>query len=200
MKFRTLTAAAAALALAGTLAVGSPANAAAPTFGQILEAQGDGPDRNWYDYDILAAGVALTGLGATLEAQEQVTVFLPNDRAFQALAADLFGWRLWFAGEAEVLAKIATIPVETLATVIAYHAVPASIDSATALSVPRGTPLPTLEGGEITVYPIKRFGTAVLVDQDRDDVNPFLVRSQLDIEASNGFGHGISFVLRPFDL
>lgn len=205
MKFRKLTAAAASLALAGTLAVGSTANAqepaSLPSFGDILAAQGGGTDRNWYDYDILAAGVGAAGLGATLDSLEDVTVFLPNDRAFQALAADLFGWRVWFENEAKVLDRIAGLGADTLATVITYHVVTdGAIDAATALSVPRGTALNTAQGGEIKVYPIKRFGTAVLADQDPDDANPFLVRSQLDIRASGGIGHGISFVLRPADL
>ena len=52
--------------------------------------------------------------------------------------------------------------------------------------------------GTIRVTPF--FGTAILSDQDRNDIDPFLVRSKLDIQASNGIAHGISFVLRPADL
>jgi uncharacterized surface protein with fasciclin (FAS1) repeats len=84
--------------------------------------------------------------------------------------------------------------------VILYHAVAGQIPSGVALSVPRGTELTTLQGGTIKVYPFKRLGTAVLVDQDRNDVDPFLIRSKLDIQASNGIAHGISFVLRPVNL
>ncbi len=202
MKFRTFAAAAASLALVGGLAVAGPAEAAEgdPTFTQILAAQGGGTDRNWYDFDILAAGVSAAGLDGALDAQEEVTVFLPNDRAFQALVADLFGWRYWFANEAKILEKVASLGAETLSTVILYHAVPATIDSATALSVPRGTALTTLQGGDIRVFPKARFGTAVLVDNDRNDLDPLLVRSKLDIAAENGFAHGISLVLRPSNL
>ena len=67
-----------------------------------------------------------------------------------------------------------------------------------ALTVPRGTQLTTLQGGNIRVTPF--FGTAILSDQDRNDIDPFLIRSKLDIQASNGIAHGISFVLRPADL
>jgi uncharacterized surface protein with fasciclin (FAS1) repeats len=208
MKIRKLTAAAAALAVAGTLAVGSTASAETSTFADVLAAQGNGTDRNWYDFDILAAGVGVVAesgvapdlIGALSSPDAELTVFIPNDRAFQALAADLFGWRMWFASEAQVLERIAGLGAETLATVIAYHAVPAVIDSATALSVPRGTALPTVQGGEIEVYPVKRLGTAILADNDPDDIDPFLVRSKLDIPASAGFAHGIGFVLRPIDL
>ena len=33
-------------------------------------------------------------------------MFIPNDRAFQALVADLYGWRYWFAKESTILKKI----------------------------------------------------------------------------------------------
>ncbi len=209
MKIRKLATAAVALTLAGSIAIASPAAAAndpGPTLADILEAQGGGTDRNWYDFDILAAGVSVAGLSDALDNPDaNLTVFLPNDRAFQALVADLFGWKYWFAKESTILDKVASLGPETLQTVILYHAVPGQIDSATALSVPRGTKLATaleLDGKQtfIKVYPKARWGTAILADRDRDDINPFLVRSKLDIQASNGIAHGISFVLRPFDL
>ncbi|MGB5757581.1 MAG: fasciclin domain-containing protein [Acidimicrobiales bacterium] len=205
MKFRRLATAAAALTLVGSIAIASPAMADdGPTMTDILESQGDGTDRNWYDFDILAAGVSAAGLSDALDNPDaDLTVFAPNDRAFQALVADLYGWRFWFADEARILDKLVELETSapgTLETVILYHAVPGQIDSATALSVPRGTALTTLQGGDIKVYPYPRFRTAQLVDNDPNDVNPFLVKSKLDIQASNGIIHGISFVLRPVDL
>jgi hypothetical protein len=47
---------------------------------------------------------------------------------------------------------------------------------------------------------VKWLRTAILSDNDPNDVNATLVRSKLDIRASNGIAHGISFVLRPVDL
>ena len=141
--------------------------------------------------------------GALSDPNADLTVFIPNDRAFQALVADLYGWRFWFADEATILGKLVELETAapgTLETVILYHAVSGRIDSATALSVPKGTALTTLQGGEIKVYPIRWLKTAVLADNDPNDVNPTLVRSKLDIQASNGIAHGISFVLRPADL
>jgi uncharacterized surface protein with fasciclin (FAS1) repeats len=207
MRFRKLiaTALATGTALVGGLAAGSSAGAEGNTLADILAAQGGGTDSNWYDFDILAAGVGAAGLtDALADPNLNATVFIPNDRAFQALVADLFGWKFWFANEATILQKVVEIEAGapgTLATVITYHVVPgAQIDSATALSVPRGTELTTLQGGTIKVFPIRWAKTAVLVDQDRNDIDPFLVRSKLDIRASNGIAHGISFVLRPVDL
>jgi uncharacterized surface protein with fasciclin (FAS1) repeats len=209
MKIRKLATVAVALTLAGSIAVASPASAdnELPTLAGILDAQGGGTDRNWYDFDILAAGVNAAGLRETLDTPGlNATVFIPNDRAFQALVADLYGWRYWFAKESTILNKIVELETSapgTLATVITYHVLDLSlgqINSAAALSVPRGTALPTLQGGVITIYPNARFGTALLVDQDPNDINPWLIRSKLDIQASNGIAHGISFVLRPADL
>ena len=96
MKFRSLATAAASLALVGSVAVAAPvaADSSGPTLTDLLEAQGGGTDRNWYDFDILAAGVEAAGLSDALDdPNADLTVFLPNDRAFQALVADLFGWR-----------------------------------------------------------------------------------------------------------
>lgn len=206
MRIRILFAAAVAVvALVVPLAVPAGATGGGqPTLAGLLRAQGGGTDRNWYDFDILAAGVDAAGLsGALDDPKANLTVFLPNDRAFQALVADLFGPRYWFASEKTILQKVVELETSapgTLQTVILYHAVPGQITSATALSVPRGTALTTLQGGTIKVNPIKKLRTAVLVDQDRNDIDPFLIPSKLDIKASNGIAHGIAFVLRPADL
>jgi hypothetical protein len=203
----------AALAMAGSLAFATPAGASsptAPTLKQILDSQGGGFDRNWYDFDIIDAVVdkilaenpsSPLALAADPNSPK-LTVFLPNDRAFQALAADLLGPRYWFANEATVAtALVKALPTSTLETVVKYHVIPgADIDSKTALSVPRGTALTTLQGGQIKVTPIKFFGTAILSDNDPNDVDPFLIPGKLDIQASNGIAHGIAFVLRPADL
>jgi uncharacterized surface protein with fasciclin (FAS1) repeats len=207
MRIRTVLASAVAVAALASTAVVAPAGATtapAPTLAEILEAQGGGTDRNWYDFDILAAGVSAAGLTPALDdPTADLTVFIPNDRAFQALVADLYGWRYWFASEATILNKLVQLETSapgTLQTVILYHAVPGQIPSSAALSVPRGTELTTLQGGKIRVYPFPRLGTAVLGDQDRNDLDPFLVKSKLDIQASNGIAHGISLVLRPANL
>jgi uncharacterized surface protein with fasciclin (FAS1) repeats len=202
----------AALTMASGLALAAPAGAAEPAkptlFGAVAASLNDNggkaTDRNWYDFDILANGVLASGLQGALDAPDaNLTVFIPNDRAFQALVADLYGFKYWFASESAILGKVVDLETAkpgTLATVITYHAVPGQIDSKTALSVPRGTKLTTLQGGQITVTPVRIFGTAILGDLDRNDVDPFLIQSKLDIRASNGIAHGISFVLRPADL
>jgi hypothetical protein len=212
MRVRTLIAGAiAGVVLAGGVATTSSvsAQAAQPTLAQILASQGPIGDRNWYDFDIINGVV-----GEILKANPssplalaadpnspKLTVFLPNDRAFQVLAADLLGWKYLFANEAQVAgALLKAIPIATLETVVRYHVHVGYIDAKTALSVPRGTKVPMLAGGSITVTPLRLLGTAVLGDNDRNDIDPLLVKSRLDIKASNGIAHGISFVLRPIDL
>ena len=217
---KTIAGLTAAAAIAGSLALAAPAqaddNPATTTLFEAVAAslgdnKGEATDRNWYDFDILANGVLAAGLDDELDAAKaNLTVFIPNDRAFQALVADLVGPKYWFANEATILGELVKIEAAnkgTLATVITYHAVngvngapSGPIDAATALSVPKGTKLNTLQGSDITIYPLPRLGTAILADQDPNDANPFLVRSKLDIVASNGIAHGISFVLRPGDL
>lgn len=216
MKLRSAIAAASAAAVLSAAAMATPAAAvegpapasgdarSAPTLAGILDAQGGTTDRNWYDFDILAAGVEAAGLTAALDDPDaNLTVFIPNDRAFQALVADRFGFLYWFADEATVLDKVVELEGSapgTLETVILYHAVDGQIDAGAALSVRSGTELTTLQGGTIKVFPVGWLRTAVLGDQDRNDIDPWLVPSKLDIRASNGIAHGISFVLRPADL
>jgi uncharacterized surface protein with fasciclin (FAS1) repeats len=226
MRMRTLI----ATAVAGvTLAAGvgtsvSAQDAPAPTLADILAAQGGIGDRNWYDFDIVAGVVTaiLTNDAADGDSNgdgdpkdsplwlaadpnsPKLTVFLPNDRAFQALAADVLGWRYWFANEATVAqGLLGAFDLPTLEFVVSYHVYAGELSpiaSSTALSVPKGTPLTMLAGGDIRVTPVKWLGTAILADNDPNDINATLVKSKLDIQASNGVAHGISFVLRPVDL
>lgn len=215
MRFRKLVASAViGAALVGAAATSSTVSATdtpppAPTLFDILQAQGGIGDRDWYDFDIVAgvvnAIVSQPGYsGALLAAADpaaQLTVFLPNDRAFQALAADVLGWKYWFANEATVAnGLLGAFDLATLELVVAYHVTGGVIDSATALSVPRNTPLTMVAGGEVKVQPVRWLGTAILVDNDPNDLNPTLVKSKLDIRASNGIAHGISLVLRPVNL
>lgn len=187
---------------------------AQPTLADILAAQGGIGDRNWYDFDIVAGVVqAILENDAADGSKDsplwlaadpnspKLTVFLPNDRAFQALAADVLGFRYWFADEGKVAqGLLEKYDLATLELVVSYHVHVGFVDSATALSVPKGTALQMVAGGEIKVNPVKWLRTAILSDNDPNDVNATLVRSKLDIQASNGIAHGISFVLRPADL
>ncbi len=112
---KTIAGFVAAAAVAAPLALAAPAQAAdtPPTlFGAVAASlddnNGRATDRNWYDFDILANGVVAAELQGALDAPDaNLTVFIPNDRAFQALVADLFGPKYWFAerGQSSTLAR-----------------------------------------------------------------------------------------------
>ncbi|MBT0993565.1 fasciclin domain-containing protein [Cellulomonas sp. DKR-3] len=207
---RTLAASVAALAVAGAAVAAAPAAVAAPgttSLASVLAADGDTFDRNWYDFDVLDQAVAAvlaakpdSPVAVLADGTVPLTAFLPNDRAFQVLAYDLT--HRWYHSEAKVLAAVAGVGVDTVEQVLLYHVVPgATIDSRTALAS-NGARLTTAQGGTITVTVWSRFFKLVqLRDQDRTDLDPFLVASKLDLNKGNlQIAHGISLVLRPADL
>ncbi|BDZ41838.1 hypothetical protein GCM10025865_11370 [Paraoerskovia sediminicola] len=208
---RTAWAAGTALVTGLGLAV-APAAHAAPTgttsLAEVLASDGDTFDRNWYDYDILDQAVAAvlaakpdSPVAVLADGTVPLTAFLPNDRAFQWLALDLD--RRWYRSEEQVLTAIATkVGIDAVEQVLLYHVVPgATIDSATALASD-GAALTTAQGGTFTVDVLSKKRAIVrLKDKDRNDFDPFLVRSKLDINEGNAqIAHGITAVLRPLDL
>jgi hypothetical protein len=209
---------AAAGIIAGSALIAAP-TAGADTPGEtslasVLTANGGGTfDDKPYDFDIVTQAVlAVLGakpdspVGVLADGSVPLTAFIPNDRAFQVLVWDLTG--KWYGGlfgidEQKVFDAVASLGIDVVETVLLYHVVPgATIDSATAVSVPRGTPLTTAQGGEIRVNPIVPFFKWVsLGDNDRNDADPFLVPSKLDINKGNQqIAHGIGLVLRPLDV
>jgi uncharacterized surface protein with fasciclin (FAS1) repeats len=207
---RTLAASLAALAMTGAAVAAGPAAVAAPgttSLASVLASDGDTFDRNWHDFDILdqAVGAVLAAkpdspVAVLADGTVPLTAFIPNDRAFQLLAHDLT--HRWYSSEQKVLAAVASVGVDTVEQVLLYHVVPGvTIDSRTALAS-NGAKLTTAQGGTITVTVWSRFFKIVqLRDQDRNDIDPFLVGSKLDINKGNlQIAHGISRVLRPADL
>jgi uncharacterized surface protein with fasciclin (FAS1) repeats len=201
------------LAAGAGLALAPAATAAEPPTGTsslaaLLASDGDTFDRNWYDFDILdqAVGAVLaakptSAVAVLADGTVPLTAFLPNDRAFQVLVKDLT--HRWYGSEEEVFTTLAgAVGVDAIEQVLLYHVVPGvTIDSATALASDNAV-LTTAQGGTFTVDVIsKRFGIVQLRDQDRNDINPFLIRRQLDLNAGNvQIAHAITFVLRPADL
>ena len=200
------------MATGAVLAAAPAATAAAPpgtsSLATLLAADGDTFDRNWYDFDILDRAVNTvlaakpgSAVGVLADGTVALTAFVPNDRAFQVLAADLT--HRWPTTEQKTFDALAqAVGVDAIEQVLLYHVVPgATVDSTTAFASD-GARLTTAQGGVITldvIWPKARF--AQLIDADRNDVNPFLVRSKLDLNAGNlQIAHGISFVLRPSDL
>ena len=174
----------------------------------VLAADGDTFDRNWSDYDVLtqAVGAVLAAkpnspVGVLADGTVPLTAFLPNDRAFQLLAADLTG--KWYRSESALFTALATgLGVDTIETVLLYHVIPgATIDSRTALRSD-GARLTTALGPSIKVDVLsKRYKLVRLIDADRNDLDPLLDPRALDLNKGNRqIAHGILLVLRPADL
>ncbi|MDQ0374999.1 fasciclin domain-containing protein [Cellulomonas humilata] len=210
---RTLSALVAAGVAAGAgLALAPAASAAAPTgtssLAALLASDGDTFDRSWRDFDILdqAVGAVLAAkpgspVAVLADGTVPLTAFLPTDRAFQLLAKDLT--HRWYGSEQEVLTALAgAVGIDAIEQVLLYHVVPgATIDSGTALASDNAV-LTTAQGATFTVDVLsKRWGIVQLRDQDRNDLNPFLIPGKLDLNAGNvQIAHAITFVLRPADL
>jgi hypothetical protein len=201
-------------ALAATTAISAaPAASAATPSGTrslatVLAADGHSFDRNWYDFDIVDAAVAAvlkakpkSPVGVLADGSVPLTAFLPNDRAFQVLAADVT--HRWYRSESQVFAAVAGLGIDTVEQVLLYHVVPgATITSRQALRSDGAVLQTALPGATFTVDVIYRWLPIVrLVDADRNDVDPYLVPSKLDLNQGNRqIAHGITFVLRPADL
>lgn len=209
---RTVTALAGAAALAAPLALSAPASASegGTTILGVVNSvdrytsseNSAGLDRfrwdqrNWYDFDILTAAVVANGefVGAVTDASTAVTLFAPNDRAFQLLAKDLTG--KWYWTEQGVLNAIvgAVGTGESLTKVLSYHLVGGKVVKS---DVPLNTPIPTLNDGETVKVTPTKYGIKVRDNADafRD---PYLVRT--DIDAGHSVIHSISRVLVPSNL
>ncbi|WBQ03480.1 fasciclin domain-containing protein [Kribbella sp. CA-293567] len=212
---RRLATAAAALTLtvAATLGAAVPANATGKlgtrSLATVLAADGDKFDRNWNDYDVLtqAVGAVLAAkpnspVAVLADGKAALTAFLPSDRAFRSLAADLTGH--WYRSEQELFTALAKLlGVDTIEAVLLYHVVPgATIDSKTALKSDGAKLTTALPGGSLTVDVLsKRYRLVRLIDADRTDADPWLNPWALDINRGNRqIAHGVLLVLRPLDI
>jgi uncharacterized surface protein with fasciclin (FAS1) repeats len=195
---RSITALVAGLAVLGFTAGAAEAKkqsaAAAEPAGTIVDvaiaaSSLDGPDSNGKDYDLLIQAVLYTELAGALSGDTQLTVFAPNDRAFQKLVADLTGSDE-LPSEADALAAIVeTFSKEQITDILLYHVTAGALDSAAVLG---SDSLTMLNTG--TVMP--RF-PGFLGDETAALRDPKLVNKAYDIVASNGYIHTINRVLVP---
>lgn len=192
------------LATAAALTVGL----AAPT---VASAQGDsssnnivdvvidvsgasGTDRNGRDYDLLREALVATGLAEAVATTDDITVFAPNDRAFNRLARDL-GYRGWDEqGTLEFLIDFTGFQSAAepglLADVLLYHVLP---EEQTRRQLNRGPAVPTLLGPEIEVK------HNFVIDADPNDRDAYISFPR-NVRADNGIIHTVNRVLRPLDL
>lgn len=220
MKLRRLSSALAATAVVTAVSVPAafaasahqtPATASTGTrsLAAVLTSKGYAFDHNWNDYDIVTHAV-LAVLAAKpnspvkvlTQGSKPVTAFVPEDRAFRALAKDLTG--RWLPSEKQVFDTLARkLGVNTIEKVLLYHVVPgATIDSGTALRSDGARLRTALSGQSVTVDVVSRHDKLIrLEDNDHNDANPWIDRKAFDINKGNKqIAHGITLVLRPVDL
>ena len=212
-KFATALAITTSTALAVTVAPAQAAHDKAPVhragntdLASVLAADGNRFDHNWGDFDIVDRAVTTvlkakphSDLAVLTKGRHRVTAFLPTDRAFRRLVANLTGQRK--ATERAVFATVAKrFDVGTIEAVLLYHVVPGATITYAQARQADGASLPTaLDGAAITVK--TPHGLVKLRDLDPDARNPRVLKSARDINKGNKqIAHGISRVLRPVDL
>lgn len=203
MKKTLLATVALALGVATVGPVTASADQPAPTLAAILlsDSGGDdanGFDTNWSDYDIVTQAVLLFPdlTAAVSDPNATLTAFLPNDAAFRLLVENLTN--TWPKSEGAAFQAVASLGTDTVKNVLLYHLLGAKVGVDTVLQS-NGMRVPTLLGGT-TIKVNIRGGVVKLIDNDPNAKNPAVIAPNLGGEASNGFAHGISKVLRPIDL
>jgi len=210
MRVQRLVAAGAAVLLSSTLAVTTvgPAQADSSSLGTrslatVLAKDGSHFDHNWHDYDIVdeAVGAVLeakpgSAVGVLADGKTPVTAFLPDDRAFRILVKDLTGKRP--RTEKQTFKAVAGLGIDTVEAVLLYHVVPGTrINYRQALKAD-GVRLTMASGGIVRVD-VRKGNRVKLLDADRNDANPRIVRKNIN-KGNRQIAHGINRVLRPADL
>ncbi|MEI2821239.1 MAG: hypothetical protein V9E81_13980 [Marmoricola sp.] len=105
-------------AASGAPAAAESAKAANTSLAQVLTSDGNTFDGNWSDYDIVTEAVLAvlaakpaSPVGVLTDGSVALTAFVPNDRAFRRLWADVSGHRLH--SERKVFNKLVASSVST---------------------------------------------------------------------------------------
>ena len=202
--------AASALAL-GTMAAAPAANAKAvgeDSLAALLTSDNNKFDGNAKDFDIVTeAALAIvaakpgTPVAVLADGTKRATVFAPTDQAFRLLAEDLTGKTI--KSEKKIFEALVELAgVDTIETVLLYHVVPGKTLTSRKVLKADGAKLMTAAGETVKVKIRKKPSLRItLKDKDRNDRNPRVVLSALDLNKGNKqVAHGIDRVLRPIDL
>jgi uncharacterized surface protein with fasciclin (FAS1) repeats len=207
--------AASALALGAVQATAPAASAyateAAPgetSLAAVLTSDGNQFDRNAKDFDIVTeAALAVVGakpdspVALLADGTQRLTVFAPTDQAFRLLVKDLTGETL--RSEKKIFdSLVALAGVDTVEAVLLYHVVPGKTLTSGKVLKADGARLMTAAGKTVKVdVRMKPSLRITLKDKDKDDRDPRVVLTALDINKGNlQVAHGIDRVLRPMDL
>lgn len=204
-----------AVALAGTAALALTTLTTAPghaaprgttSIAEVLAADGLEFDDDWGDFDILDQAVndviaakPDSAVAVLADGKTKLTAFAPTDRAFRKLVEDVAGSKP--EDEASTYEILSSVGVDTVESVLLYHVVPGAPITYRAAKKADGAKLETANGETLKVDYRKKSGKVFLVDQDKDDANAMILRSAKNLNKGNRqIAHGISAVLRPFDL
>lgn len=212
MRFKRATAVAITAIVASALTA-APASAHGKTkplgtksLAAVLTADKSGFDRRGGDYDILTAAVLAvlkakpsSSVKVLTDGKTALTAFLPNDRAFQKLVADLQRTKR-LPSEKAAFTAVAGLGIGTVETVLLYHVVPgATIDRKAALKAD-GVSLKTAAGSSIKVDVYGHHWKRIkLIDADRSDRDPRVIKFDIN-KGNRQIAHGVDRVLRPIDL
>ena len=172
----------------------------------VLTADKSGFDRNGHDYDILTAAVQAvlkakpaSPVRVLADGKTPLTAFLPNDRAFQLLVADIQRAKK-LPAEKQAFTAVAGLGINTVESVLLYHVIPGkTINKQAALKSDNAT-LKTAAGATLKVDVYGHFWKRIkLIDADRSDLNPQVVRFNVN-NGNRQIAHGLDRVLRPIDL
>jgi uncharacterized surface protein with fasciclin (FAS1) repeats len=200
-------AASTALAATGLAASVSPASAGeSPSIASLLAADGLEFDGTWKDFDLLDQAVndvlaakPDSPVAALTDGSVKLTAFAPTDRAFRKLVTDVAGDKP--ADEQATYDVLATLPVDTIESVLLYHVVVGAPINYREAKKADGAELETANGETLRVDYRKKSGQVYLIDADRNDRNAFVRYSQRNLNKGNPqIAHGISEVLRPINL
>jgi uncharacterized surface protein with fasciclin (FAS1) repeats len=203
-----IAAVATTIALAATTALGAAPAQAAPgttSLAEVLSADGNRLDHNWGDFDVVEKAVYAvlaakpdSPVAVLADGNTRLTAFVPTDRAFRKLVADLTGdHKRTEKGVLRAVTKL--VDVDTLETVLLYHVVPGATIRYAQAKAADGAMLDTAQGGALAVRVV---GDRVrLRDADRDDRNARVIVAAKNLNKGNKqIAHGIDRVLRPVNL
>ena len=200
--FMTLLASTAIVLSLGLFAPESEANGECTegTLGAILGSFGPGFDTDQNDFDIVREALTLfPGLvAAACDETEELTVFLPTDKAFRILVEDL-GFGSIKDEEALFNAIAGLLGAEGVLDVLTFHIAPAVYTSDIVLGAGDGFEVETLNPDNDIVLRFKGKGAQIRLQDGEPSLRNPIVRI-VDIEAVNGVAHVIDRVLVPEGL
>lgn len=160
-------------------------------------------DHRKQDYDILRELVIAANLVDAVAGLEDVTVFIPNDSAFERLAEALgyeaddgYDEGAIVAFLADAVSGLGDLE-EVLTTIILYHV---ANEKYSFKSLKKGKTVTTLQEGTIDAVPSKKKSRVILKDKEPDLRNARIHDKYRDLKTSQGPVHIITRVLLPLDI